>query len=112
MAEEPGYTFNVHLKDDTKFEVRRIPSSDTDWVSLGIGRQSSLFVMNVDQAKALVDAAEETYFMLRAIADEKARTERARNCSDVNPCPGCQEYLNKQDNYYNYPEDSYNEPPF
>lgn len=119
----PGYTINIHLNDDVEVKAHRVPSGDTDFVSFTIGSQSSVFVMNTDQARALIDAAEDAFYILRTIEDEKARAERARaretapvysydeiedetnwdsECSDSNPCPACQEYEDSIDQYEDY----------
>lgn len=123
----PGYTINIHLNDDVVVESVRIGSSDTDFVSFRLGSQASVFVMNTDQAKALIDAAEEAFYILRTIEDEKARAERARarevtpryvldneetdydsQCTIDNPCPGCQDYLDStsQAGYDDYDVDN------
>lgn len=78
MAKEPTFTVYIHVNDDVKMGASRTPSGDSDFVSIHLGNQASILLFNVGQAKALIDAAEDAFYILRTVEDEKARAERAR----------------------------------
>ncbi len=110
MDRNPGISMNIHVKDDTRFESQRVPSTDIDFVALKLGWEVGVLLFTSAQAKALAEAADDAYFTLRSIEAEKEREVRTASrindysdyadpadpdgviCTIENPCEGCREY--------------------
>lgn len=74
MVKKTTLNVNVHVNDETVIKASRVPSADTDFVSLNVGFEVSLFLFDTAQAKLLADAAVEAFRILSQVeADVKAK---------------------------------------
>ena len=60
----------VHVNDETILNAGRVPSADTDFVSLKVGPDVSVLLFTPAQARALVDAAVIAFGILKTIEAE------------------------------------------
>jgi hypothetical protein len=61
----------VHVNDETIINAGRVPSADTDFVSLKVGPDVSVLLFTPEQARSLADAAVTAFALLKTIESEK-----------------------------------------
>lgn len=72
MVKKTTLNIVVHVNDETAIESGRVPSNDTDFVSLKVGPEISVLLFNTAQATALANAAVEAFRILSQIETDNA----------------------------------------
>lgn len=119
MVKRTSLNIVIHVNDETIIEPGRVPSSDTDFVSVKVGPDVSILLFTPAHAKALADAAVEAFRILKQIeTDEEAAAMASAwddsdfvDCTPDNPCQECSdtfEYPDFDDEpvYYDFEDDN------
>jgi hypothetical protein len=105
MSNKTSLNIVVHVNDETLMDASRVPSSDTDFVSVKVGPDVNVLLFNSAQAKAFIQAVMDARRILRTIEAEVEDAEMTRAlyededdedygpyCTDDNPCDECLAY--------------------